>query len=157
TRRRHYWRVEGGRVIVAVLMLSGALLSGLPKSPGFSGALAQNWQELSPRQKYDALRNYRQYEQLPEGHQRDIEQRYQRWQAMPRADTRPDPRTLGRVRGNAFRGVTCCSRRRRNAARTAVASKQSISHTTIKENGERLFSECTQNCASWATPRAELR
>ena len=42
-------------MIIAVLMLSGVLLSGVPKGPAITGALAQNWQEMSPRQKYDAL------------------------------------------------------------------------------------------------------
>ncbi len=44
--------------------------------------LAQNWQDLSPRERFDAMRNYRQHRQLPEERQQDMEQRYERWRQM---------------------------------------------------------------------------
>jgi hypothetical protein len=55
--------------------------------------LAQNWRDLSPAERYDALQNYRQHQRLPEDSQRDIEKRYQRWQQMS-----PDERE--RIRQN---------------------------------------------------------
>ena len=55
--------------------------------------LAQNWRDLSPKERYDALQNYRRHEQLPEDRQRDIEQGYERWRNLP-----PDERD--RVRQN---------------------------------------------------------
>jgi hypothetical protein len=48
--------------------------------------LAQAWQDMSPGQRYDALRNYQQHENLPEDRKRAIEQRYQRWQQMPESE-----------------------------------------------------------------------
>jgi hypothetical protein len=47
---------------------------------------AQGWQDLSPRQRYDALRNYREHEQLPRERQDEIEKRYERWQTMPETE-----------------------------------------------------------------------
>ena len=48
--------------------------------------LAQSWQEMSPGQRYEAMRNYQQHENLPPERQQDIEQRYQRWQEMPESE-----------------------------------------------------------------------
>ncbi|MBI4516033.1 MAG: DUF3106 domain-containing protein [Deltaproteobacteria bacterium] len=47
------------------------------------GGLAQGWQEYSPRERYDALQNYRRHETLPAERQQDIERNYQRWREMP--------------------------------------------------------------------------
>lgn len=44
---------------------------------------AQDWQHLSPTQRYDALRNYWQYEKLPEDRQKAVDRGYERWRAMP--------------------------------------------------------------------------
>jgi len=44
--------------------------------------LAQNWRDLSPRERYDAMQNYRRHEQLPPDRQRDIENRYQQWRNL---------------------------------------------------------------------------
>src|SRR5574341_1805466 len=43
---------------------------------------AQPWQDLSPRERYNLLRNYRQHEQLPQERRQEIEKRYERWQGM---------------------------------------------------------------------------
>ena len=45
--------------------------------------LAQNWRDLSPKERYDALQNFRRYEQLPADRQRDMDQRYERWRQLP--------------------------------------------------------------------------
>jgi hypothetical protein len=45
--------------------------------------LAQNWRDLSPKERYDALQNYRRHEQLPADRQRDIEKRYEQWNTLP--------------------------------------------------------------------------
>jgi|SRR5579862_401728 len=55
--------------------------------------LAQNWRDLGPKERYDAMQNYRRHEQLPADRQRDIENRYQQWRNMS-----PDERN--RVRQN---------------------------------------------------------
>jgi len=45
--------------------------------------LAQNWRDLGPKERYDAMQNYRQHEQLPAEQQRDMEQRYEQWRRLP--------------------------------------------------------------------------
>ena len=45
--------------------------------------LAQNWRDFSPKERYDALQNYRRHEQLPAERQRDIEQHYEQWRSLP--------------------------------------------------------------------------
>ena len=75
----------------AVMALSGRSAVGLP-------LLAQNWRDLSPKERYDALQNYRQHERLPEDRQRDIEKRYERWQGMS-----PDERDRVRQNYERFR------------------------------------------------------
>lgn len=47
---------------------------------------AQNWQDYSPSERYEALRNYRRHQELPRDAQRDVEQQYQRWQNLPQGD-----------------------------------------------------------------------
>ena len=72
------------------LVCAGSLTAGA--ASGFP-LLAQNWRDLSPKERYDALQNYRHHEQLPADRQRDIEKRYEQWRNMP-----PDERN--RVRQN---------------------------------------------------------
>ena len=45
--------------------------------------LAQNWQNFSPSERYEALRNYRRHQKLPREEQQKVERQYQRWQQMP--------------------------------------------------------------------------
>jgi hypothetical protein len=45
--------------------------------------LTQGWQEYSPRERYEALQNYRRHERLPEQRREDVERKYERWRAMP--------------------------------------------------------------------------
>ena len=78
-------------IILAVLTVATCLAR--PCRVAAFPLLAQNWRELSPAERYDALRNYRQHERLPEDSRRDIEKRYQRWQQMS-----PDERD--RIRQN---------------------------------------------------------
>jgi len=60
---------------VCVVTCVGRPLKALP-------LLAQNWRDLSPRERYDAMQNYRRHEQLPAERQHDIENRYQQWRNM---------------------------------------------------------------------------
>jgi len=59
---------------------------------------AQNWRDLSPRERYDALQNYWRHQQLPDDRKRDMENRYERWQKMP-----PDERARIRQNFERFR------------------------------------------------------
>ena len=43
----------------------------------------RGWKELGPRERYDALQNYRRYERLPEERQRSLDQGYERWRTLP--------------------------------------------------------------------------
>jgi len=54
---------------------------------------APSWQNLTPKERYDAMKNYWQHEQRPQEQKRDIEERYQRWRNMP-------PDEQGRIRQN---------------------------------------------------------
>jgi predicted Fe-S protein YdhL (DUF1289 family) len=47
-----------------------------------SAARAEQWQDYSPRERYEALQNYRRHRELPKKKQREIERQYQRWQEM---------------------------------------------------------------------------
>ncbi len=63
---------------------AAVLLVGSMASPALAQRqFAQNWQDLGPRERFDAMRNYQQHRQLPEDRQRDVEDRYDRWQQMP--------------------------------------------------------------------------
>ncbi len=50
------------------------------------GQEGQDWQDLSPRERYDAMRNYKQHRQLPEERQRDVEERYERFRQLPQEE-----------------------------------------------------------------------
>ena len=80
-----------GVITYALCLVCAATLTA-SRAFGFP-LLAQNWRDLSPKERYDAMQNYRQHEQLPEERQRDIEQRYEQWRSLP-----PDERD--RVRQN---------------------------------------------------------
>jgi len=71
------------RLAIATLLVCSGLLSFAPSRGASTFLLAQNWQDYSPRERYEALRNYRRHEQLPEDRQREVEKQYERWQGMP--------------------------------------------------------------------------
>ncbi len=48
-----------------------------------AATMAQAWQDLSPRQRYDAMRNYRQYESAPAEKQQAIDEGFERWRNLP--------------------------------------------------------------------------
>jgi hypothetical protein len=45
--------------------------------------LAENWQQYSPGERYEALRNYERHRGKTKKNQREVERQYQRWQKMP--------------------------------------------------------------------------
>lgn len=81
-----------GRTI-ALAVLTVAICLALPYTVAAFPLLAQNWRELSPGERYDALQNYQQHQRLPEDSKRDVEKQYEHWQQMS-----PDERA--RVRQN---------------------------------------------------------
>ncbi len=70
-------------MIPAVFLLAGQLFAGAAPASTHGMMLADLWQNLTPRQRYEALRNFKEHESRPEDRQRDIEERYQRWQSLP--------------------------------------------------------------------------
>jgi hypothetical protein len=44
------------------------------------------WNQLTPDEQRRARENYERYQRLPEGRQRSMDRRYQRFQAMPREE-----------------------------------------------------------------------
>ncbi len=76
---------RAGRAITPTL----TLLCVLWASTGAACAAplpADDWRDLGPKQRYDALQNYWSHEQLPQERQRDIERRYERWRGMPQEE-----------------------------------------------------------------------
>jgi len=47
---------------------------------------AQEWRDMSPKQRYDAMQNYWDYEKRPEPERQQMEEQYQQFQALPPAD-----------------------------------------------------------------------
>lgn len=54
---------------------------------------ADPWQDMSPRQRYDAMRNYYDYNQQPQERREKLQHDYERWQQLP-------PQEQERVRRN---------------------------------------------------------
>ena len=67
---------------VIVLACTGLALASIAV-PGAQPVRAQEWHDLSPKERYDALQNYWRYQGLPEDRQRDVEKGYERWRNMP--------------------------------------------------------------------------
>lgn len=70
------WRAAG---LAWSLMWMLEAPAGLGQAQPFPG---QSWRDLSPRERYDAMQNYWQHEQLPQDRQQDIQKHYERWQGM---------------------------------------------------------------------------
>jgi hypothetical protein len=67
-------------------MLATAALFSVLGAPAFAvdlWQLAENWQQYSPGERYEALRNYERHREKPKKNQREVERQYQRWQKMP--------------------------------------------------------------------------
>ena len=69
------------RTTVALLAIVTALLTASPRAGG-----AQEWRDMNPKQRYDALQNYWQYEREPEDRRHAVEERYERWRNLPPAE-----------------------------------------------------------------------
>jgi hypothetical protein len=74
------------RRILAVALLVAVL--GIPASAvaGRRWQFAENWQQYSPGERYEALRNYERHREKPKENQREVERQYQRWQKMPKEE-----------------------------------------------------------------------
>jgi hypothetical protein len=48
-------------------------------------AQAQEWNHLTPRERYDTMQKYREYENLPKDRKKDVDKRYEQWRSMPDA------------------------------------------------------------------------
>jgi len=82
-----------GRTVGSALSIACALIiASVPPVQAFP-LVAQNWRDLGPRERYDALQNYWQHQRLPQERQRDVEKRYERWQGL-------SPEERARVRQN---------------------------------------------------------
>jgi hypothetical protein len=77
---------------LAVLCLAAAVLAAPQRADAYP-LLAQQWRDLSPKERYDAMRNYDYFQRLPQDRKQDVERDYERWRNMP-----PDKRD--RVRQN---------------------------------------------------------
>jgi hypothetical protein len=88
-------------VFLALAVLATASPAGAEPRP------AQDWRDLSPTQRYEALQHYWQHERLPQERQQDIEQRYERWRSLP-----SDERDRVRQNYERFRQLTPSERER---------------------------------------------
>lgn len=50
-----------------------------------AAAPAQQWEHLSPRERYDTMQKYREYENLPPERKEALDERYERWRKLPDA------------------------------------------------------------------------
>ncbi len=75
-----------GALCLLLLCVMHGAASGFP-------LLAQNWQQYSPGERYEALRNYRRHRKLPREEQQEVERQYQQWQQM-------EPERRARIREN---------------------------------------------------------
>jgi hypothetical protein len=65
-----------GRLSAAVLALLALVAP--------SAAWAQpHWNQLSPRERREAIHNYQHFQRLQPDERRDVERNYQRWQTLP--------------------------------------------------------------------------
>lgn len=86
------------RLSMAVLMASALAFAGTAAARDLGGcrfaqAQAQGWNDLSPEERGEALRNYQRFQQLRPDQREDVERNYDRWQQMP-------PQEKERIRGN---------------------------------------------------------
>jgi hypothetical protein len=89
-------RIGTARLVRALALASVLLAADAMGGAGAAVAgprLAQGWGELSPREREDAVRNYRRFQQLSPDQRRDAERNYERWRALP-------PGEKDRIRGN---------------------------------------------------------
>ncbi len=63
-------------------LIGGLLLFSVPFVAAVP-AQAQQWDRLSPQQRYDTMQKYQEYENLPPKRREDIDKRYERWRKMP--------------------------------------------------------------------------
>jgi len=91
-RRRDSCSPKGG-VIRAARRTTSLWLIALASTAAAYPLLAQNWRDLGPKERYDAMQNYWQHQRLPQERQRDVERRYQRWQGL-------SPEQRARIRQN---------------------------------------------------------
>lgn len=69
-------------------------------------ATGQSWDDLSPRERYDAFRHYEQYRRESKQRQEELEKRYRRWRELP-----PETRRHLRERYQQFEGLPAQKRR----------------------------------------------
>jgi len=85
-----------GRAATFGFMLSGLVVASLVGS--VRPIVAQNWHDLGPKERYDAMQNYWRHQRLPEDRQRAVEEHYERWRTLP-----PDQRDRVRQNYERFR------------------------------------------------------
>lgn len=59
-------------------LLGTVLLLAMPRT-----VWADPWQDMSPRQRYDALQNYYDYQSQPQERRDQVQRDYERWQQLP--------------------------------------------------------------------------
>jgi uncharacterized protein DUF3106 len=69
------------RSLICTLAIGAIFLSVSARAQ--PSAPAPSWQNLTPKERYDAMKNYWQHEQRPQEQKHDIDQQYERWRSMP--------------------------------------------------------------------------
>ena len=110
-------RMSRAREVVTALAVYSFAFGLHPMRAPATIRLAQNWQDYSPRERYEALRNYRRHEQLPEDRQREVEKQYQRWQGMPEQERQKIRENYERYRNLSPRDQERIERRYRDMKR----------------------------------------
>jgi hypothetical protein len=84
--------VTARRAAVLALGILLATGTGTPASADDPGA-QRRWQDLSPRERGEAYRNYQRFQKMPPEQRRQVERNYDRWQKLP-------PQEKERLRSN---------------------------------------------------------
>jgi hypothetical protein len=108
--------MKPARALAAAVMAEALLLLLIGSVPT-AAAADQDWENLSPRERYEAMQNYWKHERLPEERRRDVERRYQRWQKM-------SPQEQQRIRRNYERFQQLAPSQRRQVERELERDKR---------------------------------
>lgn len=93
--------MRAGRLILGVAVWLGILSAVAAYS-----ALSQGWQDLTPEERDQVLRNYERHKNAPADRRMEVERQYQRWQGMS-----PEERTRLQQSYDRYRGMSDDERR----------------------------------------------
>jgi len=90
-------RMATARFAIALTLLAAWIAAAVASAHAWeitdAPRFVQRWDELSPRERGEARRNYDRYQRLPPDKRRAVDENYDRWRQLP-------PEEKQRIRGN---------------------------------------------------------